>query len=53
MAKNKREIEQLVERFQKNLQENPEQIKDEGNKIKLFCFSEPTEELINQAFEID
>ena len=52
-AKNSREIEQLVKKFQKSLRENPERIKEEGYKMKLFCFSEPTEELMNQAFEID
>ena len=52
-AKNSNEIEKLVKHFQKILQENPEQIKEEGKKMKLFCFSDPTEDMINTAFELD
>jgi hypothetical protein len=52
-AKNVKEVESLIYKFQKTLEENPEQLKEEGRKIKSFCFSEPTDELINQAFELN
>ena len=43
----------LIKQFQLMLQVNPEQLKEEGNKMRAFCFSEPTEELIGKAFELD
>jgi hypothetical protein len=52
-AKNATEIELLLKQFQKTLKENPEKLKEEGEKMKSFCFSDPTEEAINQAFELD
>ena len=52
-AKNAKEIERLIKQFQKTLKENSEQLKEEGEKMKSFCFSDPTEEAINQAFELD
>ena len=52
-AKNKNEIERLIQQFQNTLKENPESLKEEGEKIKSFCFSEPTEELIKKAFELE
>ena len=52
-AKNGTEIEGLIKQFQKTLKENSEQLKEEGEKMKSFCFSDPTEEAINQAFELD
>ena len=52
-AKNAQEIERLIKQFQKTLKENSEQLKEEGKKMKAFCFSDPTEEAINQAFELN
>jgi len=46
------EVSQLVAKFEKMLEENPEQLKEEGARLKTFCFSEPTDELIGQAFEL-
>ena len=47
------EVKALVEKFQSALQENPESLKEEARKMREYCFSEPTEELINKAFELD
>jgi hypothetical protein len=47
------EIKVLIKKFQSTLQENPESLKEEGKKMRAYCFSEPTEELINKAFELD
>ena len=51
-AKNANEIAQLIKQFQKTLKENSGQLKEEGEKMKSFCFSDPTEEAIDQAFEL-
>ena len=52
-AKDACEVEILAEKFHLALKENPELLKEEGKKMRSFCFSEPTDELIKQAFEID
>lgn len=46
------EVSKLVTQFQKMLEENPGQLKEEGTRLKSFCFSEPTDVLIGQAFEL-
>jgi len=46
------EVKKLVVQFEKALDENPEQLKEEGVRLKSFCFSEPTDELIGRAFEL-
>ena len=45
-------LKKLVVQFEKALDENPEQLKEEGVRLKSFCFSEPTDELIGRAFEL-
>ena len=52
-VKNAKEIERLIKQFQKTLKENSAQLKGEGKKMKSFCFSDPTEEAVNQAFELN
>ena len=47
------EIQFLVKKFQLALQEDEEKIMEESKKMRSFCFSEPTDELINSAFELD
>ena len=47
------EVQILVEKFQLALQDNQEKINEESKKMRAFCFSESTEELINSAFELD
>ena len=47
------EIKILIEKFQSNLKKNPESLQEEGRKMRAYCFSEPTEKLINKAFELE
>ncbi|MBC8284087.1 MAG: hypothetical protein H8E32_09755 [Nitrospinae bacterium] len=47
------EIELLLKQFQQTLMKKPDLLKEEGEKMKSFCFAAPTEELINRAFELD
>lgn len=51
-ANNSKEVELLIKKFDLALQENPEKLKQEGRRIRSFCFSEPTDELISHAFEL-
>ena len=53
IANDAKEVDTLIKKFKLALQENPESLKEEGKKIKSFCFSEPTEELIYTAFGLD
>ena len=46
------EIGKLITQFQKILNEEPKRFKEEGDRIRSFCFSEPTDDLIGQAFEL-
>jgi len=52
-ADNAKEVELLVKQFQSTLKDRPEQLKAEGGKMRSFCFSEPTEELMRSSFELD
>ena len=52
-ANDANEIKVLIKKFQSTIQENPESLKEEGKKMRAYCFSEPTEDLINKAFELD
>tara|TARA_Y100001960_G_C14762541_1_gene874925 strand:+ start:521 stop:2026 length:1506 start_codon:yes stop_codon:yes gene_type:complete len=52
-AKDANEVEVLIEKFQLALKENPSSLKEEGEKMRSFCFSEPTDELIKSAFGLD
>ena len=52
-ADNAKEVGLLIKNFQVTLKENPEQLEEEGRKVRTFCFAEPTEELMHQAFELD
>lgn len=49
-AYNAQEVSLLVKKFQTAIREKPEQFKEEGKKIRSFCFSEPTDEKIDEAF---
>jgi hypothetical protein len=46
-------VTEIINRFQKALQLTPLQLKEEGDRLKSVYFSEPTDELIGQAFELD
>ena len=52
-ANDAKEVGILIKKFLLAMQENPESLKEEGKKIRSFCFSEPTEKLINTAFGLD
>jgi hypothetical protein len=39
--------------FLETLRTNPTQLKQEGARLKSFCFCEPTEELIGHVFSLD
>jgi hypothetical protein len=43
----------IVNRFREALRLNPLQLKEEGARLKSAYFSEPTDELIGRAFELD
>ena len=45
-------VRTLIAQFQNSIDKNSTQLKEEGLRIRSFCFSEPTEELIGQAFEL-
>ena len=47
------DITRLINRFQKSLELNASRLKKEGEQIKAYIFSEPTDELIGKAFELD
>ena len=47
------DVQNLIKKFQLALQKNQEKIKEESIKMRSFCFSESTEELINSAFELN
>ena len=52
IANDAKDINNLINMFQLTLNNNPYLFKDEGRKIKSFCFSEPNERLINTAFDL-
>ena len=43
-ANDANEVKILIEKFEYNLEKNPESLKEEGRKMRAYCFSEPTEE---------
>jgi hypothetical protein len=43
-------VKKLIAQFKKIIDENSIQLKEEGARVRSFCFSEPTDELIGQAF---
>ena len=47
------EVRKVVTQFEKILDKNPERLKEEGVRLRAFCFAEPTDELIGQAFELE
>ena len=47
------DIIQLVDRFQKTLESDSSRLKKEGARIKSSIFSEPSDESIGKAFELD
>ena len=51
-AENEEGVRKLIIKFKKTMGENSTQLKEEGARIRSFCFSEPTDELISQAFEL-
>ena len=51
-ADNAKEVEILLKKFISTIKTNPDKLKEEGKKIRSFCFSEPTEELVNLALEL-
>jgi hypothetical protein len=46
-------VAQLVRQFQEALQSHPCRLKEEGGRLRSIYFSEPTDELIGQAFELE
>ena len=46
-------VTRIVDRFQKTLRLSPLQLREEGDRLKSVYFSEPTDELIGQAFELN
>ena len=48
-----KEVTRLVSKFQKSLESDPSRLKKEGEQIKYNLFSEPTDKLIGQAFQLD
>jgi hypothetical protein len=47
------EVARLVSQFQETLQSDPSRLKEEGARLKSVYFTEPTDELIGQAFGLD
>ena len=47
------EVARLVTQFQEVLQSDPSRLKEEGARLRSVYFSEPTDELIGQAFGLD
>jgi hypothetical protein len=52
-AANASDITRLINKFQKTFEFEPSLLKKEGERIKFNIFSEPTDELISKAFELD
>jgi hypothetical protein len=52
-ATNANDITRLINEFQKSLELDSPRLKKEGEQIKSNIFSEPTDELIGKAFELD
>jgi hypothetical protein len=52
-AVNSREVTKLVSQFQEALQSGSLRLKEEGTRLRSVYFSEPTDELIGQAFGLD
>ena len=52
-ATNANDITRLISEFQKSLELDSPRLKKEGERIKSNIFSEPTDELIGKAFELD
>jgi hypothetical protein len=50
---NGNDITRLINKFQKTLELDPFRLKKEGERVKSSFFSEPTDELIGKAFELD
>jgi hypothetical protein len=46
-------VTRIVDRFQETLRLSPLRLREEGDRLKSVYFSEPTDELIGQAFELD
>ena len=51
-AENAEGVRKLIAQFKNTMGKNSTQLKEEGVRIRSFCFSEPTDELIGQAFEL-
>jgi ABC-type Fe3+-hydroxamate transport system substrate-binding protein len=51
-AENAEGVRKLIAQFQNTMSENSTQLKEEGIRIRSFCFSAPTDELIGRAFEL-
>lgn len=47
------EVARRVSQFQETLQSNPSLLKEEGARLRSAYFTEPTDELIGQAFGLD
>ena len=47
------EVARRVSQFQEILQSNPSLLKEEGARLRSVYFTEPTDELIGQAFGLD
>jgi len=47
------EVARRVSQFQEILQSNPSLLKEEGARLRAVYFTEPTDELIGQAFGLD
>ena len=50
---NANDITRLINEFQKSLELDSPRLKKEGEQLKSNIFSEPTDELIGKAFELD
>jgi hypothetical protein len=53
LAADAEDVTGLINRFQRSLRLKPLQLKEEGARLKSAYFSEPTDELIGQAFELN
>ena len=45
-------VSKLIAQFQDTIDKNSTRLKEEGIRVRSFCVSEPTNELIDQAFEL-
>ena len=52
-ADNAKEVEILFKKFISTINSNPESLRKEGKNLRSICFTEPTEDFINKAFELD